>query len=317
MRGSLFNPVGRYLALVLAPYYKEASSHVSNSLGVKRRLSSAFESFPQAIMGSYDVISLFTRVPIHEAMEVVAHFLRNDPDLESRTRIDIKTLCDLIEFCLTSCYFLFRSTFYVQHDGVAMGSNIGCVIANIYMRFFEEMALARAPQLDLPLPLLWLRYVDDVIALFHNESHFIEFLSLLNSLRSSIQFTHETESDGQLPFLDLLIKKTENGVVFGVYRKPTHTDLYVKRDSCHPTGVFKGLVIGLKKRALSLCSAQELPTELGHIRKVLKENGYKNKDVHLLSSRVEKVPTSLQKELAFHTFPVFLKEFPGVLKNRD
>ena len=64
MRGSLFNPVGRYLPRVLAPYYKEAASHADNSSKVKNRIASALESFPQATMGSYDVVSLFTRVPV-------------------------------------------------------------------------------------------------------------------------------------------------------------------------------------------------------------------------------------------------------------
>ena len=138
MRGSLFAPLGGHLATVLAPYYKEAASYVENSLRVKKRVSEAMESHPLAAFGSFDVVSLFTRVPVREAIEVVGRLLSQDSDLGSRTKINAKTLCDLIKFCLTSCYFIFGSSFYVQEDGVAMGSmgsNLGCVIANIYMRF--------------------------------------------------------------------------------------------------------------------------------------------------------------------------------------
>ena len=88
-----------------------------------------------------------------------------------------------------------------------MGSSLGCVVANVYMCFFEEMALRTALRRDLPTPLIWIRYVDDILTMFDNENDFYTFTSFLNSLRASIQFTVELESDGQLPFLDLHIKK--------------------------------------------------------------------------------------------------------------
>ena len=257
---------------------------MKNSLHVKRRVSAALESWPEATLGSFDVVSLFTRVPVREAIEVVGRFMRRDSTLSSRTKINLKTLCDLVEFCLTSCYFLFRSSFYVQVDGVAMGSNLGCVVANIYMRFFEEMARCTALELSLPTPLLWLRYVDDILVMLHSEEDFTRLLTLLNSLRDSIEFTLELESEGQLPFLDLSIKKGDRGVVFGVYRKPTHTDMYLNRDSCHHPHVFNGLVTGLKKRAVTVCSTSELPAELRHLRSALAKNGYTRRDLSKLNS---------------------------------
>ena len=285
MRGSLFAPLGGHLATVLAPYYKEAASYVENSLHVKKRVSEAMESHPLAAFGSFDVVSLFTRVPVREAIEVVGRLLSQDSDLASRTKINAKILCDLIEFCLTSCYFIFGSSFYVQEDGVAMGSNLGCVIANIYMRFFEEMALSTALSRHLPVPLLWVRYVDDVLVLLPCKDDFDALLSFLNSLRNSICFTLELESDGHLPFLDMVIQRSEGGVVFDVYRKPTHTDKYLNRDSCHPPQVFKGLVTGLKKRAVTICSSSKVSSELRHLRDALAGNAYSQKDLSQLHSR--------------------------------
>ena len=296
MRGSLFAPLSRFLASVLAPYCK-GGSYVENSLQARQRLSSALESHPGGALGSFDVVSLFTRVPVQEAMEVVGRFLSRDEDLSSRTALDVETLGALIKFCLTSCYFLFRSTFYVQLDGVAMGSSLGCVVACIYMRFFEEMALNSAVDQSLPVPLLWIRYVDDVLAMFHDEEDFGLFLSFLNSLRGSIDFTLEVESEGHISFLDLDVRRRSGGVVYGVYRKPTHTDLYLRRDSCHPPYVFRGLVSCLKKRAFSVCSSSELPAELRHVRHALSANGYSQRDLSLLNSRnVRRVAPSEAEE---------------------
>ena len=57
----------------------------------------------------------------------------------------------------------------------------------------------------------------------------------LNSIDACIHFTIEKESDGQLPFLDILLKREEDGSIStSVYRKATHTDHYLYFHSHHP-----------------------------------------------------------------------------------
>jgi hypothetical protein len=51
----------------------------------------------------------------------------------------------------TTSYFSFSGEFYGQIDGVAMGSSLSLVIANLYMEDFERAALDSAP----PKPLCW------------------------------------------------------------------------------------------------------------------------------------------------------------------
>lgn len=51
----------------------------------------------------------------------------------------------------------------------------------------------------------------------------------LDDLYDSIQITVEMEKEGKVPFLDILIKHEEWGSLSRmVYRKPTHTDPYLK-----------------------------------------------------------------------------------------
>jgi hypothetical protein len=53
---------------------------------------------------------------------------------------------------------------------------------------------------------MWLRYIDDTFVVWpHRQSQLQEFLIHLNSLRPSIQFTMETESDNAIAFLDVLV----------------------------------------------------------------------------------------------------------------
>ena len=52
---------------------------------------------------------------------------------------------------------------------------------------------------------------------------------------NSIKFTHEPEKNGQIPFLDTLITRREDGSIkLLIYRKATHTDQYLSFQSHHP-----------------------------------------------------------------------------------
>ena len=98
---------------------------------------------------SFDVVSLFTKVPIDEALQVVSTALQNDSSLSDRTAIPIETICNLVELCLKSTYFQFENNFYKQIEGASMGSPLSPVIANLYMEYFESLALESWNQCNL------------------------------------------------------------------------------------------------------------------------------------------------------------------------
>ena len=63
----------------------------------------------------------------------------------------------------------------------------------------------------------------------------ITFLQHLNSIHPKIKFTcEEIREDGSMPFLDILVTPEEDGSLkTSVFRKTTHTDLYLQLDSHH------------------------------------------------------------------------------------
>ena len=64
-------------------------------------------------MASFDVTSLFTRIPVNEALLVLSQRLQNDASLKERTNINVPNLCTLVELCLKSTYFQFGKSFYI------------------------------------------------------------------------------------------------------------------------------------------------------------------------------------------------------------
>ena len=90
----------------------------------------------------------------------------------------------------------------------------------------------------------------------------------------------ECESNNHLPFLDVLLIKKEDGTLGRrVYRKSTHTDLYLHSSSHHHPSQKVGILKTLALRALRICDNDNLNQELTHLRQVFKLNGYSHKQI--------------------------------------
>ena len=148
-----------------------------------------------------------------------------------------------------------------------MGSPINPIVANLYMENLEVRAINTSPH----PPLMWKRFVDDTFVVI-KAAHKHEFLEHINSIDHHIQFTSEdSRPDGSMPFMDMMITPKEDGrLSTTVYRKPTHTDLYLQWDSHHTISSKYSVVGTLHHRARTVCSnPQLLQQEEDHLSRVL------------------------------------------------
>jgi hypothetical protein len=77
----------------------------------------------------------------------------------------------------------------------------------------------------------------------------------------------ERESeDGTMPFLDVLLIKTEDNLKYKVYRKPTNKNDFVHFYSAHDSRTKTGIIIGFFLRAYRICSDDYLQDEITYIR---------------------------------------------------
>ena len=86
------------------------------------------------IMCSFDVCSQFTNVPLSETIEICLTKLYSLPDPSALRRHVLK---DLLEFATKKSHFIFDGVYYDQIDGVALGSPLGPILANIFMCSFR------------------------------------------------------------------------------------------------------------------------------------------------------------------------------------
>ena len=148
---------------------------------------------------SFDVVSLFTDIPVDPAIKVATKRLRHDATLLQRTFLPVEDIIDLLSFSLNTKYFVFEGCYYQHVFGTAMGSPVSAVIANLVMEDIEQRALA-----SVPVSLSFLkRFVDDVISAVSRNEFEIDILPQhLNSIEPSMQFTVEREINGHLALLD-------------------------------------------------------------------------------------------------------------------
>ena len=108
-------------------------------------------------MCSFDVVSLFTNVPLEEVINICADALYRNDDIEPViTTLTESSFKELMRLVTSGVEFSFNGTMFRQIDGVAMGSPLGLTLANIFVGFFEKKIPAHE------WPLMHDRYVDDV-----------------------------------------------------------------------------------------------------------------------------------------------------------
>ena len=279
-------PLRPVISMVNTPEYKLAKyldDFIKPNIPSKFMLSSTNEfvsklsSFPlcgSEKLVSFDVTSLFTNIPLIETIDIVMNRIYSDnavvtPDIPKKFFRKMLLLC-------TQGMFMYRDVLYRQIDGVAMGSSLGPTLANMFLAHVECEKLFNDITNNYPVfyPNLYLRYVDDCFAVFNSEPDSVQFLSVLNSLHSNLQFTVEVGSTS-LPFLDVLVNINVNSFETSVYRKETHTGVFLNFNAAAPNQWKRGLILCLLNRAKSICSSPRLfNDEVNRLKKLFIDNCY-------------------------------------------
>ena len=281
--GTATYQLAKFLTKILQRYTGITPSFVKDSKSFSDHLRTVKISGEEELV-SFDVSALFTSIPVPTALDVINRlFTEHIEDPEAKDKygcsfrrntigLEKDEVMSLLKLVLENCVFTFQDRFYKQLHGTAMGSPCSPVVANIYMEYFENMALGP----ELPVPIKdWKRYVDDVFSIIPKGNRAI-LLQYLNSIDPHIKFTIEQpNAEGGIPFLDTFPKPKGEKIAVAVYRKPTHTDRYLDFNSSHPVSAKRAVVRALMDRAENVCSDPEiLANEIDHLNKVLHYNNY-------------------------------------------
>ncbi|XP_054710410.1 uncharacterized protein LOC129220094, partial [Uloborus diversus] len=212
--GTASYKLAKYLVSVFSPLRSQNLFTVKHSTEFVEKIPNFAPN--NSFMASFDVNSLFTNVPVEGSLLCLKSRLSEF----HFTSKEIDELIFLTRICLKQCSFVFNGRFYTMVDGLAMENPLSPILSDIYMHYFE-VKLFQKLQFQ-----FYVRYVDDCFVLMnHNDLNVDEVLVILNSIDSHIQFSYELEQNNCLPFLDVLVSRTESCFETTVYRKPFSVSL--------------------------------------------------------------------------------------------
>jgi hypothetical protein len=266
--GSPTYELSKYLASILKPLVATSTHSIKNANTFLDHIRD-LKIEPDETMLSFDVVSLFTSIPLPTARRITNDLLTTNSTWTNNTQLSKTDILDLLDLCL-STEFQFEETCYRQTSGTPMGSPLSSFLAEAVMQDLERQALANNKNVK-----LWDRYVDDVMSIA--KTHHIENLfHTINNTTDGITFTMEKEKDGQIAFMDIKITRTDNGSIeTDVYRKRTHTDQILNYNSNHPTQHKVSCLKTLLNRIDTHCSTTESKKkELDYLYDTFRKNNY-------------------------------------------
>ena len=196
---------------------------------------------------SFDVKSLFTTIPLRECIDLAVSYITDGNTNLKLSKVD---LVKLFSIATAQTHCLFYGKVFDQIDGVAMGSPLAPVLANLFLGHHEHSWLSKykGPSIQ-----FYRRYVYDTFFLFNDEHDASLFFDFLNSQHDNIKFTMEKEGNNTLAFLDVFINnKDPSNLITSVYRKATFTSLLTDFFSFTSFSYKLGLIQTLLDRAYKI-----------------------------------------------------------------
>lgn len=221
--------LAKFLASILKNIVN-SEYNLNNSLELKEKLGDIKIPKNHQLI-SFDVVSLFTNVPIDLVFELID---KNWKEIMKFTDIPLHRFRELLQVVLIDCnYFVFNGSVYKQTFGLPMGSPLAPVLSSIML----DDLVTRSIRKSTYKPKFMFKYVDDFISEL-DPSKVNYFLNILNSYHEKIQFTYETEQNNVLNYLDMKIIHTENrnnkNLKFDWYQKVISSSRLLNYISHHP-----------------------------------------------------------------------------------
>ena len=147
---------------------------------------------------SYDVVSLFTSIPIHDTIDYIIKKIYVEKKLTNTgTKLIFKRLLLTL---VTKITFMFQNQFYKQIDVCTMGGSLSVIFSDIFMTKLEDDVVR-------PLkPICYKRFVDDTFnrRKKNNPDH---LFNAVNKYHKKIKYTIELNPTN---FLDTKLIRNEN-----------------------------------------------------------------------------------------------------------
>ena len=284
--GSPTENISLYVDHFIKPLVPQAPSYIHDTPDFLRKLEAIKDQIPStAIIGTFDVSSLYTNIPFDEGISATCEALSRN----GHTNPPIADLKSLMTHVLTMNNFTFMGDHYLQVFGTAMGTRMAPSFACLFMSRLEDQMLNSAPC----RPWVWWRYIDDVFFIWTREEDSLHtFIDHINSFHRTIKFTSEF-SHHQVNFLDVTIRMENGSIITDLYTKPTDSHQYLHSSSCHPRHCKDGIAYSQALRIRRICTNDsDFSQHASDLKTNLTTRGHSAAKVQQAINKVKSLPRS-------------------------
>ena len=278
-RGSPTEKITWLLSTILSPLLKEVPTHMPDSDHLMEAITS---TAPQVRSQhrhqcSLDVESLYTSIPVSEALSAVQDKLRDGRAIPTPLRTE--DVIQLMKTVFELTYFHFEGKVYRQIAGLPMGCAVSGIVAILFMETIERRALAQFARC-----ILFKRYVDDCYALVRNAEEARQLQACLNGQHPSIKFQLENCEPDQdatsLSLLDLTVRISASGETsFNFYTKKAKSNIFMHKESALPWSQKAAAIRNEQKRIASRSGGEDRQINQVAFLEKLQANGYRDEDI--------------------------------------
>jgi hypothetical protein len=141
---------------------------------------------------------------MQEVLHITKHFLHQNK-METQRKEQITAILKEI---LSQNSFCFNNEFCQPTKGIAMGSSISGIIAEIFLQCHEDIYIYIKHLPEKRSILFYARYVDDILIIYDQTFiHTDTLIAGLNAVHKNIIFKPTFESNSYISYLDLLLKR--------------------------------------------------------------------------------------------------------------
>nr|XP_006811186.1 PREDICTED: uncharacterized protein LOC102804718 [Saccoglossus kowalevskii] len=276
--------ISEFVDHYLQPLVTSLESHIKDTTHFLQKLNNLGQIPRGSHMGTFDVTSLYTNIPIKEGILACQEALDRRPVKTPPT----STIIRFLTLILNYNNFTFNGNNYLQIFGTAMGQKMTPSYANIFMGKLETNLLSLAPS----FPVYYSRFIYDIFTNFTtNQSDINQFHQFINTFHDTIKFTVEY-SQSVISFLDVKVHIDQAGNInTDLYKKPTDTNQYLHFMSSHPRHMKTSIPYGLSLRICRICSKPEWrDTRLNELTMSLIRRGYPAELVTMETNRAKAIP---------------------------
>ncbi|XP_067622805.1 uncharacterized protein [Eurosta solidaginis] len=307
--------LSKHIGVVLKNIISE-EYNIKNSFQLKENLKNIHIEDDEILI-SFDVVSLFTNIPIHLAIQTI---MKKWPELEKHTKISKKRFQTILEFCLReNNYFMYNSNFYQQMYGMPMGNPLSPTIADIVLDKILDDSIAELKTNDIYIRYIK-KYVDDIFAIIKKKDA-EDILKILNAQHTKIKFTMEIEQENEIAFLDLKVIHKNRKCTTKWYTKTIASGRIINYHSNHPWKQKLNTAKNLIRKSILLTDHEFMPENKQKIKKILYNNSYPHKLIDKLienvTNKIREDKKETQKSDEIHQKYIGVTFIPGLTDNQN